>query len=59
MRCNCCGRQLEYGELYYDINGESLCEDCMRDNYELECHEMPEKEKDEDPRDEPEYWEER
>ena len=59
MRCDCCGRQLEYGETYFDIGGENICQDCLMDNYSLTCKEEPEVEEEGDPRYEPEYWEDR
>lgn len=59
MICDCCGKQLEVGELYYDIDGDILCEDCMKDNYSVINQEEPERELEGDPRYEPEYWEDR
>lgn len=31
-KCTCCGEPIQDDFLYY-INGETLCEDCMNNNY--------------------------
>ena len=59
MVCDCCGKQLAYGEIYFEIDAENICEDCLRDNYSYVNTEEPEVEEEGDPRGEPEYWEDR
>lgn len=34
--CDNCGEAIY--ETYFDINGEILCEDCLRKNYEYDAH---------------------
>ena len=31
-KCECCGEPI-YEDTFYDINGEYLCEECMKDRY--------------------------
>lgn len=31
--CECCGREIHHGNVYYLINGEILCTDCMKEEY--------------------------
>lgn len=32
-RCDCCGCDLWHGDGLHDINGEHLCDECVKDNY--------------------------
>lgn len=40
--CDCCGNAIRNGEVYYEINGEKICEYCMDDVYKhimnYDCH---------------------
>ena len=33
--CDCCGERIQ-DEYYYDIDGEILCEECLKENYRRE-----------------------
>ena len=33
--CDCCGERIQ-DEYYYDIDGEILCEECLKDRYRRE-----------------------
>lgn len=35
--CSLCSYEFEDGERYYYINGESVCDDCVRANEELDA----------------------
>lgn len=32
-RCDCCGCDLWHGDGLYTIDGEHLCDECVKDNY--------------------------
>lgn len=31
--CDSCGEEIHPGNVYYEINNEKLCPECMRDEY--------------------------
>lgn len=56
MLCDYCKRKIENGEFYYDFMDATICEDCL-DDYTRDHVQTYEEEG--DPREEPEFWEER
>lgn len=56
MLCDYCKRKIESGEDYFDLPDATVCEDCIDDYLRDHRYEL---EEDDDPRYEPEYWEDR
>ena len=55
MVCKYCGNHIDNGEDYYEFEDGIICEDCINDYLRDHSYTAGE----EDPRDEPEYWEDR